>query len=80
MTPGQSAVGPIAGLSYTFADIQGYTETGDSLLTMMVNAQNVDSLTGNAGLQMRVPFQLWGISTARSSTSPPSRICLVPAG
>ena len=57
---GPVRVGPIAGLNYTRADIQGYTETGDSLLTMMVNEQNVDSLTGNAGLQMRVPFQLWG--------------------
>ncbi len=57
---GPVRVGPIAGLNYTRADIQAYTETGDSLLTMMVNEQNVDSLTGNAGIQMRVPFQLWG--------------------
>ena len=57
---GPVRVGPIAGLNYTLADIQGYTETGDILLTMMVNEQNVDSLTGNAGLQMRFPFQLWG--------------------
>ena len=57
---GPVRVGPIAGLNYTLADIQGYTETGDSLLTMMVNEQNVDSLTGDAGLQMRFPFELWG--------------------
>ncbi len=57
---GPVRVGPIAGLTYTFADIQGYTETGDSLLTMMVNEQNVDSLTGNAGLQMRFPFEFGG--------------------
>ena len=57
---GPVRVGPIAGLNYTLADIQAYTETGDILLTMMVNEQNVDSLTGNAGFQMRVPFQLWG--------------------
>jgi len=57
---GPVRVGPIAGLNYTLADIQGYTETGDSLLTMMVNEQNVDSLTGNAGLQMRFPFELGG--------------------
>ena len=77
---GPVRVGPIAGLNYTLADIQGYTETGDSLLTMMVNEQNVDSLTGNAGIQMRFPFELWGISTARSSMSPPSMIYSVPAG
>ena len=57
---GPVRVGPIAGLNYTLADIQGYTETGDSLLTMIVNGQNVDSLTGNAGIQMRFPFELWG--------------------
>jgi len=27
---------------------------------MMVNEQNVDSLTGNAGLQMRFPFEFGG--------------------
>ena len=57
---GPVRAGPIAGLNYTLADIQGYTETGDSLLTMMVNEQNVDSLTGNAGVQMRFPFEFGG--------------------
>ena len=57
---GPVRIGPIAGLNYTLADIQGYTETGDSLLTMMVNEQNVDSLTGNAGFQMRFPFEFGG--------------------
>lgn len=57
---GPVRVGPIAGLYYTRADIQGYTETGDILLTMMVNEQTVDTLTGDAGLQLRVPFQLRG--------------------
>ncbi len=57
---GPLRVGPIAGLNYAFADIQGYTETGDSLLTMRVNEQKVDALTGSAGLQMRFPFELRG--------------------
>ncbi len=57
---GPVRAGPIAGLNYTLASIQGYTETGDSLLTMIVNEQNVDSLTGNAGLQVRFPFELGG--------------------
>ena len=41
---------------------------------MMVNGQNIDSLTGNAGLQLRFHSSFAGIFTARSSTSPPSRI------
>ncbi len=57
---GPVRVGPIAGISYTRAGIQGYTESGDSLLTMMVGEQNVDSLTGDAGLQLRFPFELHG--------------------
>ena len=48
--------GPIAGLTYTHAVIQGYTEAGDILLTMMVDRQVVDNLTGNAGVQVRYPF------------------------
>ena len=48
--------GPIAGLAYTHAVIQGYTEAGDVLLTMMVDRQVVDNLTGNAGVQVRYPF------------------------
>ena len=48
---GQLRVGPIAGLQYTYATIKGYTETGDVLLTMMVDRQTLDALTGNAGVQ-----------------------------
>jgi outer membrane autotransporter protein len=57
---GPVRAGPIAGVNYTGAVIQGYTETGDSLLTWMVNQQTLDSLTGNAGVQMRLPFELGG--------------------
>ena len=55
---GPVRAGPIAGLAYTRAVIQGYTETGDSLLTMMVDRQALDTLTGDAGLQLRFPFWL----------------------
>ena len=57
---GPVRAGPIAGVNYTGAVIQGYTETGDSLLTWMVNQQTLDSLTGNAGVQVRFPFELGG--------------------
>jgi outer membrane lipase/esterase len=53
-------VGPIGGLNYTHASIGGYTETGDILLTQIVNAQNIDSLTGSAGVQVRMPFTMKG--------------------
>jgi outer membrane lipase/esterase len=52
--------GPIGGLNYTGGVIQGYTETGDSLLTWMVNRQTLDSLTGDAGIQIRLPFEFRG--------------------
>jgi outer membrane lipase/esterase len=57
---GPVRAGPIAGVSYTSALIGAYTETGDSLLTWMVNQQTLDSLTGNAGIQLRFPFELGG--------------------
>jgi uncharacterized protein YhjY with autotransporter beta-barrel domain/phospholipase/lecithinase/hemolysin len=53
---GPIRVGPIAGLDYTHAYIHAYTETGDSLLTMMVGQQAVDDLIGDAGLELRFPF------------------------
>jgi outer membrane lipase/esterase len=57
---GPVRVGPIAGLNYTRAVIGAYTETGDSLLTMRVNQQDLDALTGDAGLQLRFPLELGG--------------------
>ena len=51
-------VGPIAGFNYTHGVIGAYTETGDILLTMMVDRQAIDALTGNAGLQLRLPFMM----------------------
>ncbi len=53
---GRLRAGPIAGLTYAHAVIQGYTEAGDILLTMMVDPQIFDNLTGDAGVQVRYPF------------------------
>jgi outer membrane autotransporter protein len=50
--------GPIAGLSYINAHIGGYTETGDILLTNLVNRQTLKNLTGSAGVQFRTPFAI----------------------
>ena len=55
---GQLRVGPIAGLQYTYASIKGYTETGDVLLTMIVDRQTREALTGDAGVQFRYPLQI----------------------
>jgi uncharacterized protein YhjY with autotransporter beta-barrel domain/phospholipase/lecithinase/hemolysin len=53
-------VGPIGGLNYTRASIAGYTETGDILVTQIVGKQDIDSLTGSAGVQVRLPFSMKG--------------------
>jgi outer membrane lipase/esterase len=51
-------IGPIGGLNYAHATIAGYTETGDVLLTQIVNRQDIDSLSGSAGVQVRLPFAM----------------------
>ena len=53
---GALRVGPIAGFNYTHGVIGAYTESGDILLTMMVDRQTINALTGNAGVQLRLPF------------------------
>lgn len=58
VTIGPVRAGPIGGLNYTGGTIRAYTETGDALITMMVDRQTLDNLTGDAGLQVRLPFQL----------------------
>jgi outer membrane lipase/esterase len=49
-------LGPLAGLTYTRVGIGAYTESGDPLLTMHVNGQDLEGLTGSAGLQLRTPL------------------------
>jgi uncharacterized protein YhjY with autotransporter beta-barrel domain len=56
VSAGVLRVGPIAGFNYTHGVIGAYTESGDILLTMMVDRQTINALTGNAGLQLRLPF------------------------
>lgn len=57
---GALRVGPVGGLSYTNAQVAGYTETGDILLTNMVSRQSLENLTGSAGVQFRAPFVMKG--------------------
>lgn len=49
-------VGPIAGLNYARSHISTYTEIGDPLLTFTVSQPNLESLTGSAGIQARLPL------------------------
>jgi outer membrane lipase/esterase len=58
---GKVRAGPIAGLTYVRARIDGYTETGNDPSTMIVGDQTVDSLTGSAGLRFLAPFQAGGM-------------------
>jgi outer membrane lipase/esterase len=57
---GKLRAGPIAGLTYVHARIDGYTETGNDPSAMVVGAQTVDSITGSAGLRFLAPFQAGG--------------------
>jgi outer membrane lipase/esterase len=59
---GAFAWGPAAALTYTTASVDPYTETGNALLTQSVARQNVDSLTGRAGLQATAYVTLPGVS------------------
>ncbi|MBC9883165.1 autotransporter domain-containing protein [Bradyrhizobium sp. INPA01-394B] len=55
---GAVRLGPIAGLNYAKSRIEGYTETGDPLLTFMVNQPDLASLIGSVGFQLRAPFYI----------------------
>lgn len=53
---GRLQVGPVATLAYSRGTIGGYTETGDSLVTMVVDRQTFDHGSCDAGIQARIPF------------------------
>ena len=46
-------VGPIAGLTYARVHIDAYSEAGDFVLIQKVQSQDLDGLTGRAGVQFR---------------------------
>jgi outer membrane lipase/esterase len=53
-------VGPIGGLTYSRVWIDAYAESGDPLLTQAVSKQDLDGLTGSAGVQFRLPSTMTG--------------------
>jgi outer membrane autotransporter protein len=59
---GGLSIGPVVGLRYARAKLDGYTETGDPVLTLNVSDQEVDSLTGSAGVELRGDLSSGGLS------------------
>ncbi|HEX9932418.1 MAG TPA: autotransporter domain-containing protein [Allosphingosinicella sp.] len=54
-------IGPVVALRYARAEIDGYTETGDPVLTLNVSDQRVTSLTGSAGVEARGDLDAGGL-------------------
>ena len=50
--------GPIAGLSYVQAHVNGYSENGDPVITLNLNEQTAKTLLGSMGAQARCAFDL----------------------
>ncbi|WP_166037443.1 autotransporter domain-containing protein [Sphingosinicella sp. YJ22] len=61
---GQVRVGPVAGIGYAKAEIDGFTETGDPVLTLNVSDQDVDQLVGSLGVEMNGDFDIGGSRVA----------------
>jgi uncharacterized protein YhjY with autotransporter beta-barrel domain len=57
---GKSQVGPIGGLLYARARVNGYTENGDPVLALNVGQQTAEALIGSVGAQFRFPFLVSG--------------------
>jgi phospholipase/lecithinase/hemolysin/uncharacterized protein YhjY with autotransporter beta-barrel domain len=61
MTMGDVRVGPIAALDYAHVKVDGYTEEGDSALTLNVGSTKFSSLRGSIGGEVRGDFAGGGI-------------------
>ncbi|CCD94907.1 putative esterase/lipase/outer membrane autotransporter [Bradyrhizobium sp. ORS 375] len=57
---GTAKLGPIGGLTYARARVDGFTESGDPALTLAVGPQTAETLVGSIGVQLRTPFQVQG--------------------
>ncbi|MFB9267904.1 autotransporter domain-containing protein [Bradyrhizobium erythrophlei] len=57
---GRTQIGPIGGLTYARAKVNGYTESGDPVLTLAVGQQTAETLIGSVGAQFRFPFMVNG--------------------
>ncbi len=61
---GQVRVGPVAGISYAKAEIDGFTETGDPVLTLNVSDQDIDELVGSVGIELNADLDIGGSRVA----------------
>ena len=61
MPLGSVRVGPVVGLDYAKAKVDGYTETGDPVLTLNVDSLTYRSLRGSAGIELRGDFAGGGV-------------------
>ena len=57
---GEAQVGPIGSLIYARGRVNGFTETGDPVLTLTVGQQVAEALIGSVGAQFRFPFWVNG--------------------
>jgi outer membrane lipase/esterase len=61
MPMGIFRVGPVIALDYAKAKVDGYTETGDPVLTLNVDSLSYKSLRGSAGIEVRSDFEGGGV-------------------
>jgi len=57
-------VGPVVGVQYAKAELDGYTEQGDPVLTLNVEEQELKALVGQAGIEARGEMDWAGLSFA----------------
>jgi phospholipase/lecithinase/hemolysin/uncharacterized protein YhjY with autotransporter beta-barrel domain len=57
---GPTQLGPIGGLTYARARVNGYTEAGDAVLTLSVGPQVEEALVASLGVQFRARFAFNG--------------------
>jgi outer membrane autotransporter protein len=54
-------IGPVVGLDYAKAKVDGYTESGDPVLTLNVDSLSYKSMRGSAGVELRGDFAGGGV-------------------
>jgi len=57
---GGARIGPVVGVRYARVKLDGFTETGDPVLTLNVQDQRTDSLVGSAGVEARGTLTIGG--------------------
>ncbi|WP_260482686.1 autotransporter domain-containing protein [Sphingomicrobium flavum] len=58
---GKFRIGPVAALDYATVDVDGYTESGDPALNLIVDDIDYSSLRGSLGLELRGDFAGGGV-------------------